>query len=123
MPDQSPREPSELPVPAPASQAEGQQRAGFEPIQQDANLMHASSTNPAAEIASSSGQNQDETPQRIPNWLQKLERFLRVIVRLYLGLLVCCAPWYPAAWDNNPLFASSPWLVTFITHGAVRGVV
>jgi len=85
--------------------------------------MQASPSNPAAEIAHSSGQNQDETPQRIPNWLQKMERFLRVIVRLYLGLLVCCAPWYPAAWDNNPLFASSPWLVAFISHGAVRGVV
>lgn len=64
-----------------------------------------------------------ETPQRIPYWLQQAERFLRVIVRMYLGLLVCCAPWYPPAWDNNPLFASSPWLSAFVTHGAVRGIV
>jgi NhaP-type Na+/H+ or K+/H+ antiporter len=85
--------------------------------------MPSSSSSPVTQISSPGGQNQDEAPQRIPTWLQQAERFLRVIVRLYLGLLVCCAPWYPAAWDNNPLFASSPWLVAFITHGAVRGVV
>jgi hypothetical protein len=60
---------------------------------------------------------------RLPNWLQQAERFLRVIVRMYLGLLVCCAPWYPPAWDANPLFSSSPGLTAFITNGAVRGVV
>ena len=63
------------------------------------------------------------SPQRIPHWLQQAERFLRVIVRMYLGLLVCCAPWYPPAWDANPLFASSPALAHFIAHGAVRGLV
>jgi hypothetical protein len=65
----------------------------------------------------------DEAPQRIPYWLQQAERFLRVIVRMYLGLLVCCAPWYAPAWDNNPLFASPPWLSAFATLGAVRGIV
>jgi hypothetical protein len=48
---------------------------------------------------------------------------MRVIVRMYLGLLVCCAPWYPPAWDANPLFTSSPALTHFITLGAVRGLV
>ncbi len=62
-------------------------------------------------------------PQRIPRWLQQAERFLRVIVRMYLGLLVCCAPWYAPAWDGNPLFQSSPWLLAFVSLGAVRGVV
>jgi hypothetical protein len=61
--------------------------------------------------------------QRIPYWLQQAERFLRVIVRIYLGLLVCFAPWYPPAWDANPLFSQSPSLLHFITNGAVRGVV
>jgi len=64
-----------------------------------------------------------ETPQRIPYWLQQAERFLRVIVRIYLGLLVCFAPWYPPAWDANPLFAQSPSLIHFISIGAVRGIV
>jgi hypothetical protein len=62
-------------------------------------------------------------PQRIPHWLQQAERLLRVIVRMYLGLLVCCAPWYPAAWDNNPLFVSNSSLLNFVTNGAVRGIV
>ena len=66
---------------------------------------------------------QTNAPQRIPYWLQQAERFLRVIVRIYLGLLVCLAPWYPPAWDNNPLFSQSPWLMHFITQGAIRGLV
>ncbi len=61
--------------------------------------------------------------QRIPHWLHQSERFLRVIVRMYLGLLVCLAPWFPAAWDNNPLFAGSASLVAFVTQGWVRGLV
>jgi NhaP-type Na+/H+ or K+/H+ antiporter len=85
--------------------------------------MQTSPSSPTTPITAPPDRNQGEAPERIPYWLQQAERFLRVIVRLYLGLLVCCAPWYPAAWDNNPLFASSPWLVAFISHGAVRGVV
>jgi hypothetical protein len=69
------------------------------------------------------GSPQTNAPQRIPHWLQQAERFLRVIVRIYLGLLVCFAPWYPPAWDNNPLFSQSPWLMHFITQGAIRGLV
>lgn len=66
---------------------------------------------------------QSDAPQRIPNWLQQTEKFLRVIVRIYLGLLVCLAPWYPPAWEANPLFQNSPQLVHWISYGAVRGVV
>jgi hypothetical protein len=63
------------------------------------------------------------SPQRIPHWLQQAERFLRVIVRIYLGLLVCLAPWYPPAWEANPLFQNAPSLVHWISYGAVRGIV
>jgi len=66
---------------------------------------------------------QSGDPQRIPNWLQQTERFLRVIVRIYLGLLVCLAPWYSPVWEANPLFQSYPDLVHWISYGAVRGVV
>ena len=59
----------------------------------------------------------------IPNWLRQVERVLRVLVRLYLGLLVCFAPWYPQAWDDNPLFSQPQSLHHFITLGAVRGIV
>ena len=64
-----------------------------------------------------------ETPQRIPYWLQQTERFLRVIVRIYIGLGVCFTPWIPLFWDANPLFSQSPGLLHFISYGAVRGVV
>jgi hypothetical protein len=66
---------------------------------------------------------QRDAPERIPYWLRQAERFLRVIVRMYLGLLVCLAPWFPAAWDANPLFTSSPSVLAFVTQGWVRGVV
>ena len=67
--------------------------------------------------------NPDTAPQPIPYWLRQLERVMRVLVRLYLGLLVCFAPWYPQAWDNNPLFSQPPSLMHFIAQGWVRGVV
>ena len=66
---------------------------------------------------------QSGSSQRIPRWLQQTEKFLRVIVRIYLGLLVCLAPWYPPSWEANPLFLNSPGLVHWISYGAVRGVV
>ena len=62
-------------------------------------------------------------PQRIPNWLQQAERLLRVVVRIYIGIIVAAVPWLPAFWDNNPLFTGSPSLQNFIANGAVRGLV
>jgi len=75
----------------------------------------------AAPVQASAAQSGSQP--RLPHWLQQVERFLRVIVRIYLGLLVCFAPWYPPAWDNNPLFMSSPSLTGWVTSGAARGVV
>jgi hypothetical protein len=72
---------------------------------------------------SPSSRNGENSSERIPHWLQQAERLLRVIVRMYLGLLVCFAPWYPPAWDANPLFAHTPWLMALLTQGAVRGLV
>lgn len=65
----------------------------------------------------------DSDLNRIPYWLQQSERFLRVIVRIYIGLVVCLVPWYPPFWDANPLFTQWPWLTALITHGACRGLV
>jgi len=42
---------------------------------------------------------------------------------MYLGILTFGAPWFPPAWDANPLFSEPLWLHTFITYGAVRGLV
>jgi hypothetical protein len=61
--------------------------------------------------------------QRIPRWLERSELFLRVLLRMYIGLAVCYAPWWPAVWDKNPLFVQFPTLSIYAANGAVRGLV
>jgi hypothetical protein len=62
-------------------------------------------------------------PQRIPRWLERIELLLRVMLRMYIGLAVCYAPWSPAFWDQNPLFLQYPSLSNVAANGAVRGIV
>jgi len=62
-------------------------------------------------------------PQRIPRWLERAELFLRVLIRMYIGLALCYAPWSPLFWDQNPLFQRFPDLAAFAAYGAVRGIV
>jgi hypothetical protein len=61
--------------------------------------------------------------QRIPRWLERSELFLRVLLRMYIGLAVTVAPWWPVFWDQNPLFVQFPTLSIYAANGAVRGVV
>jgi hypothetical protein len=63
------------------------------------------------------------SPQRIPRWLERSELFLRVLLRIYIGLAVCYAPWSHMFWDQNPLFVQFPTLSIFAANGAVRGIV
>jgi len=62
-------------------------------------------------------------PQRIPRWLERGEMFLRVLLRMYIGLAVCYAPWSRMFWDQNPIFVQFPTLSIYAANGAVRGVV
>jgi hypothetical protein len=62
-------------------------------------------------------------PQRIPRWLERAELFLRVILRMYIGLAVCYAPWSHLFWDQNPLFVQFPTLSIYAANGAIRGIV
>lgn len=62
-------------------------------------------------------------PQRIPRWLVRAELFLRVMLRIYIGLAVCYAPWSPMFWDQNPLFVQFPTLSIYAANGAVRGII
>jgi hypothetical protein len=62
-------------------------------------------------------------PERIPRWLERAELFLRVLLRMYIGLAVCYAPWSPMFWDQNPLFVQFPTLSIYAANGAVRGIV
>jgi len=66
---------------------------------------------------------QGQPPQRIPPWLEKSELFLRVLLRMYIGLAVCCAPWLSMFWDQNPIFLQFPTLSIYAANGAVRGIV
>lgn len=60
---------------------------------------------------------------RIPHWLERSELFIRVMLRMYIGLAICYAPWWPMVWDRNPLFALFPTLGIYAANGAVRGMV
>lgn len=60
---------------------------------------------------------------RIPRWLQRAELFVRVLLRMYIGLAICYAPWSPTFWDQNPLFAHFPTLGIYAANGAVRGII
>ena len=62
-------------------------------------------------------------PQRIPRWLERAELFLRVLLRMYIGLAVCYVPWSRTFWDQNPLFMQFPTLGVYAANGAVRGLV
>lgn len=59
----------------------------------------------------------------VPRWLVRVELFLRVMLRMYIGLAVCYAPWSHTFWDQNPIFLRFPWLGNIATAGAVRGLV
>jgi hypothetical protein len=63
------------------------------------------------------------TPQRIPRWLVRTELYLRVLLRMYIGLAVCYAPWSHLFWDQNPLFVQFPTLSIYAANGAVRGII
>src|SRR5579862_7720273 len=65
----------------------------------------------------------EPVPQRIPKWLERIELLLRVMLRMYIGLAVCYAPWSPMFWDQNPLFLQFPVVANFAAHGAVRGLI
>jgi hypothetical protein len=59
----------------------------------------------------------------VPRWLERGELFLRVMLRMYIGLAICYAPWSHTFWDQNPIFLQVPWLGNIATAGAVRGLV
>ena len=80
----------------------------------------APATEPESASAPQSGRS---AHQRIPRWLERAELFLRVLLRMYIGLAVCYAPWSRLFWDQNPLFQQFPTLSIFAANGAVRGIV
>jgi hypothetical protein len=78
---------------------------------------------PESRLQSGTAQPGSPPPQRIPRWLERMELFLRVMLRMYIGLAVCYAPWSHSFWDQNPIFLQFPSVSVFAAHGAVRGIV
>ncbi|MCL6464159.1 MAG: hypothetical protein K6T49_06520 [Acidobacterium ailaaui] len=60
--------------------------------------------------------------QHAPVWMRRVDLFLRVVVRLYLGLLIVALPW-THLWTENHLFHLVPLLAWITLNGAVRGIV
>ena len=62
-------------------------------------------------------------PHHVPRWLERVELFLRVMLRIYVGLAALFVPWWYSVWDQNPLFQQFPWFGDIARLGAVRGIV
>lgn len=78
---------------------------------------------PVPPPSSDSDPDQPTPPARqTPPWLVYLELSVRVVVRLYLGLVLIVLPWTPY-WTNNPIFPMTPHLVPLALSGATRGIV
>ncbi len=52
----------------------------------------------------------------------RIETMIRILVRLYLGVIVVALPWLPI-WEQNNLFTYSPALAWLGDNGFVRGLV
>ncbi len=64
------------------------------------------------------------SPPSTPRWLQRLDFFVRVIVRLYLGLIILVLPWpWLRIWDENHLLVIIPHLAPLFLNGVTRGLV
>src|SRR5580658_8679116 len=61
-------------------------------------------------------------PRPGPRWLRSLDLFIRVIVRLYLGLIILVLPWLHL-WDDNHLLVLLPRLAPLFLNGIARGLV
>lgn len=70
-----------------------------------------------------SGQHRGQRdPGSVPAWLQYLELSVRVLVRLYLGLVVTVLPW-THFWGDNHLLLLVPHLSLLALNGITRGIV
>ena len=56
------------------------------------------------------------------NTLIRIETLIRILVRLYLGVIVLVLPWL-SFWTQNNLFTYSPVLTWLADSGFVRGLV
>lgn len=60
--------------------------------------------------------------QHTSHWLRRAELFLRVVVRLYIGLILVFLPW-THVWSFNRFFLYYAAISHLTQSGAVRGLV
>jgi hypothetical protein len=79
---------------------------------------------PAGKHGTHSGTDTRDTGVAHPssNWLRRADLFLRVIVRLYVGLILVFLPW-TRVWEFNRFFLYYAHVSRLMESGAVRGVV
>jgi len=78
---------------------------------------------PAPPSAASQTPVQPVTPEhRSTLWLHRADLFLRVIVRLYIGIILVFLPW-THLWDYNRFFLYYSSVAHFTSSGAVRGFI
>jgi hypothetical protein len=68
------------------------------------------------------GEGGGKEPGSTPPWLRRLELLVRVVVRLYLGLIILVLPW-THFWDENRLLLLIPHLAPVALNGVSRGVI
>ena len=88
---------------------------------QQPNLFSSNAPPESAEGPASHG-SASEPRQKNPPWLRRTDLFVRVAVRLYLGLLVLVLPW-TQIWNDNHLLTIVPYLSAFALSGITRGIV
>ena|SRR5579859_2965206 len=93
---------------------------GLRKMPQQSNLF---SSSPPSGSTVQERQAAPQRPSRIPLWLRRVELYLYVIIRIYIGVIVLVLPWYAPLWADNQLLNHFPRLATFLMYGAVRGVV
>ena len=64
-----------------------------------------------------------QRPSRVPLWVRRVELYLYVIIRIYIGIIVLVLPWYAPLWADNQLLNHFPRVAAFLMYGAVRGIV
>jgi hypothetical protein len=106
---------------APMKATAGSTRGMFQPESITSSL--AATPAPSEPQAPLSASETAPPQHRIPRWLVRLELFLRVMLRMYIGLAICYAPWSHALWDQNLIFTQFPTLSIYAANGAVRGIV
>lgn len=72
---------------------------------------------------SGSAPHSDTHPSHAPRWLVRVELLLRIMLRLYIGLVVCYAPWSHTFWDQNPILLRYSTIANIASNGAVRGII